>query len=207
MIIHNAVAAPVRAARGRGSACAKVVGASTSHGVGTSATARMPTAYVRSVAGSTASRGSGQSQGCRGSARAPTARQIFPSTESLRRCGDALSRSKNFVAATCVRPAGMFCSTPHVGAPAGVLLWPRLPSSGSQGAGARTQVAAARHFPRPPGPQAGVRGCPRTAVPTATEHRGRDALTRPAPVNPRAGCAGLPVVALPCKPHSLGRSV
>ncbi len=159
------------------------------------------------AAGSTASRGSGQSQGCRGSARAPTARQIFPSTESLRRCGDALSRSKNFVAATCVRPAGMFCSTPHAGAPAGVLLWPRLPSSGSQGAGARTQVAAARHFPRPPGPQAGVRGCPRTAVPTATAQRGRDALTRPAPVNPRAGCAGLPVVALPCKPHSLGRSV
>src|SRR5439155_24239356 len=51
MIIQNAVAAPVRAARGRGSACAKVVGASTSHGVGTSATARMPTAYVRCVDG------------------------------------------------------------------------------------------------------------------------------------------------------------
>ena len=51
MISQNAVAAPVRAARGRGSASAKVVGASTSHGVGTSVTARMPTASVRSVAG------------------------------------------------------------------------------------------------------------------------------------------------------------
>ena len=51
MVIQSAAAVPVRDDRGRGSACAKAVGTSTSRGVGTSVTARTPNAGGRCVAG------------------------------------------------------------------------------------------------------------------------------------------------------------
>src|SRR5437773_2912816 len=51
MVLQPAAAVPVRDDRGRGSACAKAVGTSTSRGVGTSVTARTPNANGRSAAG------------------------------------------------------------------------------------------------------------------------------------------------------------
>ena len=51
MISQTAAAVPVRDDRGRGSACAKAVAASTSRGVGTSVTARTPNACAWSGAG------------------------------------------------------------------------------------------------------------------------------------------------------------
>jgi hypothetical protein len=51
MVIHSAATVPVRDGRGRGSACAKAVGTSTSRGVGTSVTARTPTVGGWSGAG------------------------------------------------------------------------------------------------------------------------------------------------------------
>jgi len=51
MLVQNAAAVPVRDDRGHESACAKAVGTSTSHGVGTSVTVRTPNVGGWSVAG------------------------------------------------------------------------------------------------------------------------------------------------------------
>ena len=50
-IIHSAAAVPARDDRGRGSACAKAVDGSTSRGLGTSVTAKIPKACAGSGAG------------------------------------------------------------------------------------------------------------------------------------------------------------
>jgi hypothetical protein len=111
-IKQSAIVVPVRAARVRGFVCAKAADGSTSRDVGTSVTARIRNASVKSAVGRrrggkpTSPGCRGQSSPCGGSAHAPPARQVHaPNTEGTRGCGGAWSRGEKFFRLpVCARP-------------------------------------------------------------------------------------------------------
>ncbi len=113
MISQSAAAVPVRDDRGRGSACAKAVDASTSRGVGTSVTARIPNACAQVRRWQAARRQARrrQDEAVKAQhaeaerARRQRATVCAASAEDAGGCGGAWSRSKNFFPTPlCDRP-------------------------------------------------------------------------------------------------------
>jgi hypothetical protein len=122
ILLQSAAALPVRDDRGCGRACARAVGASTSHGVGTNVTARTRNACGSSAAGR---RRSGRPDGARtmrskpstprGNVRAasvPELRRKYHATPGLRR--RVVTQQKFFVYPSCARP-GCYEPAPKFG--------------------------------------------------------------------------------------------
>jgi hypothetical protein len=150
---ESTAARPEGADRARGIACAKVVGASISRGVGTSATARIRNAGGRSTAGKrrggkpdiastpTSKPGTPRLRKSAASERSPRLRLLR--TQRLRR--RVVTRQKVFFHSV-MRSAGLPRPPCELGPQPRTLLRPCLPASRSQCPGPRTQVALPQHL-------------------------------------------------------------
>jgi hypothetical protein len=152
-VSESPTAAPEGADRVHGAACAKAADASTSRGAGISATARSRNVSARSASGrrlggrpniARTPRPKANTHGPSASAvSAPRLRPRPWNTQRLRR--RVVTQQKLFFSSV-VRSARLSRAPRELASQPGSVLWPRLPSSGSQRPGPRTQVALARHL-------------------------------------------------------------
>jgi hypothetical protein len=155
MLIQRAAAVPGRDDRGRGSACAKAVAASTSLGAGTNATASSRNACGRSASGR------------RQDGRPSIARPPRPRSDTPRPRKRAVSESsprprplripnlhrrvvtqQKLFFSPVMRSAGLSRTPRDLSPQPGTVLLLRLPSGGSQCPGSGTQMALSRHLGR-----------------------------------------------------------
>ena len=190
VMISQTAAAVLPHDRGRGSACARAVDASTSHGVGISVTARTPNACGWSGAGR---RRSGRPSGVRTrrpkpstprpnvrAVSVPSLRHNHPKTAEVAAArGHA---AKIFLPTPlCDRP-GCYEPPPKSGRNQATLLLPACRQAVRRVRDRERKWLLPRHVPRPPRPRAGVPGRPGATPRPATRHRQHDAATDAASV-------------------------